>query len=146
MKIHGEWEISLVGNVLVRSSAGQFNIEGTKACFLESQNKAPKNRPWAYLGNATNWEMSGEDSFKLFPSTIEWALNNGCSYCAIVFPNIILEKLYKKYTNNLTGNKFNYFNTLNEACEWLTSKGYPITLEDYPHHEFIERTKIENNS
>lgn len=145
MRIHGEWKINLVGDVLVRSTAGQFNIEGTKACSLEAKKIVPKNTPWAYLGNASNWEMSGEESFKLFPTLIEWALNNGCQYGAIVLPNIILEKLYKEYTNNITGNKFQYFKTLEEACEWLTSKGFAISPKDYPHYEFIARTKIKVN-
>jgi hypothetical protein len=146
MRIHGEWEISLVGNVLVRSTAGQFNIEGTKACFLESQNNVPKNKSWAYLGNASNWEMTGSDSFQLFPNMFEWAFNNGCVCGAVVMPNIIHKKIYEQIAKETTGDKFRYFKTLVDASEWLTSKGYPLTPEDYPHYEFIERTKIETDT
>lgn len=143
MNIHGEWEISLVGNVLVRSTAGHFNVQGAKSCFEESQIKAPKDKPWALLGNASNWEMAGEDSFQLFPSMFEWAFDNGCLFGAIIMSTNVQKKIYEHFSRNSTGDKFKYFKNLDAACAWLTEKGFSIHPDDYPHYAFIERTKIE---
>ncbi|MCU6435619.1 hypothetical protein LPB67_17710 [Undibacterium sp. Jales W-56] len=141
MKIHGEWEISLVGNVLVRTTAGSFNEQGTLACFRDTQKKAPVGTPWAGLTNAAHWEMSSARSLQAFPQMREWAFQHGCVCLAVVVPDQMRMTIHQRQTGNLPDNLVRYFSDMAEACAWLTAKGFPFTPEDYPHADFIERTR-----
>lgn len=142
MKIHGDWEITLLGNVLVRSIAGHFNVEGTKAFIEEVRQKAPKNQAWAVLGNAENWEMSGKDSLKLLPQFHEWSIKNGCVCFAIVMPTKMHELIHQRIAGEISEEILKYCSTLEEACAWLNVKGFAITPQDYPHYDFLNKTKI----
>lgn len=141
MKIHGEWEISVIRQILVRSTAGTFNEEGTLAVFKEFQQKAPIQLPWAGLSNAENWEMSTAGSLQLFPAMREWAFSHNCQALAVVLPSKLKTKIHQSQTGKVHEDQLAYFTKLEEACTWLSVKGFPISAEEYPHHEFIRRTK-----
>lgn len=141
MKIHGEWEISTIRNILVRSTAGIFNNEGTVAVFEETKAKAPTNDAWAGLTNAENWEMSTASSLQLFPGMREWAFENNCRCLAIVVTSLLKTKIHQQQTGQFSEDVVKYFTSLDEACDWLTSKGFPVTADEYPHRDFIERTR-----
>ncbi|MFZ6846018.1 hypothetical protein [Undibacterium sp. RuTC16W] len=141
MKIHGEWEISLVRNVLVRTTAGSFNEQGTLACFRDTQEKAPVGTPWAGLTNAAHWEMSSASSLQAFPQMREWAFQHGCVCLAVIVPDQMRLAIHQRQTGNLPEHLVHYFSDMQEACIWLTSKGFPFAPADYPHAAFIERTK-----
>ncbi|MBR7801336.1 hypothetical protein [Undibacterium fentianense] len=141
MKIHGEWEISVIRQILIRSTAGVFNREGTLAVFQETQEKAPIQAPWVGLTNAENWEMSGAESLQLFPSMREWAFAHQCQALAVVVPSELKKKIHQTQTGIFSKDQVAYFTRLDAACEWLTQKGFRISPEEYPHAEFIRRTK-----
>lgn len=141
MKIHGQWEITVVRNVLVRTTAGSFNEEGTWACFLDTKKKAPVSQPWAGLTNAAHWEMSNVDSLQAFPKMHEWAFQNSCVCLAVVVPDNMRKEIHRRQTGNLPEDLVHYFSTIEEACTWLTSRGFDFTVADYPHAEFIARTR-----
>ncbi|MFZ6819959.1 hypothetical protein [Undibacterium sp. Ji22W] len=142
MKIHGEWEITVIRQILIRSTAGVFNEEGTRAVFQETQQKAPISAPWVGLTNAENWEMSGASSLQLFPGMREWAFANNCAALAIVVPSELKKKIHQHQTGEFSQDRIAYFSNLTQACEWLCSKGFAIRADEYPHHEFIRRTKM----
>ncbi|TXI90483.1 MAG: hypothetical protein E6Q34_08865 [Burkholderiaceae bacterium] len=141
MKIHGEWKISVVRNVLVRTTAGIFNDEGTLAVFEETKLKAPIEQPWAGLTNAERWEMSTASSLQLFPGMREWAFANNCVCLAIVVPSALKKKIHQQQTGDFPPDKVAYFNDLDSACAWLSNKGFPITRAEYPHAEFLEHSR-----
>ena len=142
MKIHGEWAISLVRDVLVRSTAGSFNEAGTMACFKEIQKKAPAGTPWAGLTNAAHWEMSSANALQAFPQMREWAFKHGCVCQAVVVPSRIRMEIHQRQTGNLAEYLVHYFAVMEEACAWLTAKGFPFSPKDYPHNEFIARAQL----
>lgn len=142
MNKHGQWEMTLVNDVLVRSVAGHFNLAGTISCFQEMQEIAPKNRPWGFLGNAQNWEMSSEDSFKMIKEMKEWKFKNGCMCSAIIIPTAFRKKIYQINSEAIPSDTVKYFDDLESAAAWLTEKGFPFLVKDYPHNEFIRRTSL----
>ncbi len=144
MKIHGEWEISLIRNILVRSTAGVFNNEGTLAVFEETKATAPIQAPWAGLTNAENWEMSSASSLQMFPGMREWAFENNCKCLAIVVPSMLKKKIHQQQTGHFPEELVRYFTDLEQACQWLSERGFAITADEYPHHAFIERTRHHN--
>lgn len=142
MKIHGEWEITVVRNILVRTTAGIFNDEGTLAVFEETKNKAPTEQSWAGLTNAERWEMSTASSLQMFPGMREWAFANNCRGLAIVVPSNLKKKIHQQQTGQYPPDKVAYFSDLESACAWLTQKGFPISPEEYPHREFLEKSRM----
>lgn len=141
MKIHGDWEITVIRQILVRSTAGIFNEEGTLAVFKETQEKAPLDAPWAGLTNAENWEMSGASSLQMIRTMRRWAFENNCACLALVLPNKLKQKIHQQQTGAFADPRVAYFSELAEACVWLSERGFPITEAEYPHRAFIERTR-----
>jgi hypothetical protein len=141
--IHGEWEISVIRQILIRSTAGVFNAQGTMAVFKETQEKAPTQAPWVGLTNAENWEMSGTSSLQLFPGMREWAFAHNCQALAIVLPSELKKRIHQTQTGEFGEDKVAYFSTLEQACEWLSHKGFSISPDEYPHREFIAKTRLD---
>ncbi len=140
MNIHGEWEISVIRQILVRSTAGVFNEQGTLAVFKETQEKAPIGAPWVGLTNAENWEMSGASSLQMFPKMREWAFAHNCQALAIVVTSELKKKIHQTQTGQFPEDRVAYFSDLAQACAWLSEKGFPISVDEYPHRAFISRT------
>lgn len=141
-KIHGEWEISVIRQIIIRSSAGVFNAEGTLAAFKEYRDKAPISAPWAGLTNAVNWEMSNATSLQRIAKMREWAFSNNCKALAIVMPSKLKKQIYRTQTDDFEDERIAYFSDLEQACAWLTAQGFEISAEEYPHHDFIARTQL----
>jgi len=139
MKIHGLWKITLVGNVLVRTTAGRFNDQGTLACFQDTQLKAPIGTQWAILGDATHWELSNASSLQSFPQMREWVFAHGCQCIAMVVPNQVCQMIHQRQTGHFPEDSVRYFSSMQDACEWLEQKGFPFDLNTYPHHAFLEK-------
>lgn len=93
-RIHGEWQISLVGNVLIRTFAGNFNDAGTLACYEEFQQKAPKDRPWASLADGRYWEMSTQSALHTYQEMRDWAFANGCEHIVLFYRANFTELLW----------------------------------------------------
>lgn len=139
MKIHGEWRISVVGDVMVRTTAGSFNERGTKAVFQETLEKMPQGRPWVTLGDARLWEMSNAASLQAIPAMRDWLFEHGCVGLAIVLPGVIRSLIFQRETGSTPNEQLQFFSTLEEACAWLTSLGFPFSVTDYPHSEFVSQ-------
>lgn len=129
----------MVGNVMVRTSAGSFNEEGTQACFRETQQLAPRDRPWVILADASLWTLSNLESLKLFPGMREWAFTHGCQKIAMVMPSPLIQTIHQRNTGNFPQDKVRYFPVMQEAIDWLADNGFVFDPADYPHHEFLQR-------
>jgi len=139
MNIHGEWRVSLVGDVLVRTVAGSFNEAGTHAVFQETLAKMPKDRPWVALGDARLWEMSSVASLKAIPAMRDWLFEQGCVGLAVLLPGRIRSLIFQRETGAVPSENMQFFSTLEEACAWLTALGFSFGVTDYPHNEFVSQ-------
>lgn len=139
-KIHGEWEITLVRNVLVRSTAGAFNLEGMLSCFQEFQQKVPAT-PWASLADGSNWEMSSAKALRTIQDMRRWTFSHHCVCSAIVIPGQLRRNIHQRESGDFPDELVRYFSDMEAACVWLTAKGFPFAPADYPHQEFIARTR-----
>lgn len=142
MKIHGEWQISLVRNVVIQTIAGAFNEEGARARSLELRGVAPLDQPWAILGNSSNWDMGTPATLKIVEETRDWSLLNGCVCIATVVPDSFRRSVHQENTRKLPSDVLKYCTTLEEACTWLSTRGFPILPEHYPHQAFLERSRL----
>lgn len=143
MNSHGQWEITLVDKVLIRSTAGHFNLTGTLICHQELQDKAPKEGQWAFLENGVNWEMSSEESLHYIKEIRDWKFQNGCMYAAIITPNSISKTIYQRTTCAEPTEQVKYCDSLETAAQWLNSKGFSFSVENFPHTDFLNRTRLD---
>ncbi|MDE2428211.1 MAG: hypothetical protein KGM99_05750 [Burkholderiales bacterium] len=141
LKVHGEWEITLVRNVLVRSTAGSLNVAGMYACFQEVKAKAPATA-WASLSNGSNWEMSSAEALQTLKAMRQWVFSHHCACVAVVIPGLLRRNIHQRETGAAGEQNVRYFSSLEQACAWLSDRGFRITPEDYPHYAFLERTKF----
>ncbi|MBC3884572.1 hypothetical protein [Undibacterium griseum] len=146
MKIHGEWEISLVRNIVIRTFAGAFNEQGFNALFEELKAIAPRGRPWASMAQGQYWEMAPEAALKSYSSMLQWVRKHGCEYVVFVCPSKFHLDIMKRNAGVNPDERFHVCETTEEACAWLTSKGFPLSIQEYPHHAFIEKVRIELES
>lgn len=147
MKIHGEWEVSRVRNVVVRAFAGSFNEQGVKAMFEDFKAIAPTDAPWASLAQGEYWEMAPAAALKAYTPMRDWAIAHGCQYIAFVCPSRFHLDIVQRNTGVVPGDDFYVCKTTEEACAWLTAKGFPFSVKDFQHQTFLEKAKrnLENN-
>jgi len=141
MKIHGEWVTTLVNDVVVRTTAGSFNLEGTIACFHDTQKTAPTDRPWAIFNHAINWEMSNEEALQAYPMMRDWVFSHGCVCIVVIVSTGMRLKIHQKQTGGYSDDQVRYLTDIDEAFAWLNSKGFPFNMADYPHNDFLEHVK-----
>jgi len=137
MNIHGQWQIDLVGDVLVRTFGGSFNQQGTEAIFAELQAKAPKDRPWAGLAHGAMWEMSTQDSLQSYTSMSDWVFANGCVCVAFILPSKLHLDVMRRQAGLAENPRYQSCSSLEQACTWLNQRGFAITPELYPHQTFL---------
>ncbi|WP_423708620.1 hypothetical protein [Undibacterium sp. WLX3042] len=147
MKIHGEWEISKVRNVVVRAFAGSFNEQGFNAMFEEFKKIAPVGAPWASMAQGEYWEMAPAAALQSYTHMREWAIAHGCQCIAFVCPSRFHLDIVKRNAGVVPGDDLYVCATTEEACAWLTAKGFPFSIDDFQHHAFLEKAKrrLEND-
>ena len=142
MKIHGQWQVSRVRNIIVQTIAGAFNEEGARARAEELRALAPGDGPWAVLGNSTNWDMGNVATLKIVEAMRDWMRRHGCVCIATVVPSGFRRTVHQEHTGEAPVDFLRYCATLDEACDWLSERGFPFTVDDYPHYEFLERSRM----
>ncbi|MBR7793320.1 hypothetical protein KDM87_11985 [Undibacterium sp. FT147W] len=147
MKIHGEWEVSRVRNVVVRAFAGNFNEQGVRAMFEDYKAIAPTGVAWASLAQGEYWEMAPTVALKAYTSMRDWAITHGCQCIAFVCPSRFHLDIVQRNSGIVPGDDFYVCTTTEEACAWLTAKGFPFSMQDFQHTVFLEKAKrtLEND-
>ena len=79
MKPHGQFEITLIGPVLVVSSIGNYNEAGSQLLSKQILAAAPSDQPWAILSDLSNWEMASENALRQHAALREVWFGRGCS-------------------------------------------------------------------
>jgi anti-anti-sigma regulatory factor len=143
MKIHGQWEISLVRNVVLSAVAGIFNEEGVEAELRDFHALIPKEGAWAALIDLSNWDMGSSATFKAVVSFHEWIFAHGCQRIAIVMPESFRRTLHQKNTSQFSADVFRYFCNFEAASVWLSGEGFLIAADENPHQAFLQRTRFE---
>lgn len=128
-------------DVLVTSMAGVFNEQGTRAYFAEALAIAATDKPWAALSNSENWDMSCAACLEIFADMRRYAFAHQCQCLAVIIPSFLRKAIHQRQTGNFPEDKVAYFSNLEDATAWLRVKGFDFYPQDYPHTEFIRRTR-----
>ena len=135
--IHGFWSVSRVGNVIVKTSAGDFNEEGVRTSLAEIEALIPHAQPWAALFDSSSWEMTSAGNLEIIANFEARMIQHGCQRIACVVRAGMRTAIHKQFAGRLPVEQLQYFPALQDACDWLTQGGFSITPETYPHHAFL---------
>ncbi len=138
MKIHGFWSVSRVGRVLVKTSAGDFNEQGVRASLAELEALFPKDGSWAALFDSSNWNMTASSNLEIIADFEARMVQHGCQCIACVVQSGLRQHIHKNFAGKLLPEQLQYFPDLQEACNWLSSQGFEISPDTYPHHTFLQ--------
>ena len=138
-RIHGEWQISMVNNILVRTFAGNFNEAGTQALFEEYKQKAVISGPWASLADGRYWEMSTQSALQSYSGMRDWAFAHGCEHIVFILPSQFHKIIVERETKAISDPRYHLCANLEDACDKLTQLGFPFTPEQYPHYAFLRK-------
>ena len=142
MNVHGFWSVSRVEDVLVKTSAGDFNEQGVRASLAELEALFPKHGAWAALFDSSSWDMTTASNLEIIANFELQMVQQGCQRIACVVQPGLRQHIHKDFAGKLPPEQLQYFSKLNDACTWLTAQGFRISPETYPHHGFIKKHEI----
>jgi len=122
---HGEFEISLKGEIVIIQFFHNWNLEGAQKFFNEYKDVVLKNnlKRYGVLSNLSKFEGGTPEAMSAFTNIAEWAVDHGQRARALV-----LDSGYKKYTiDRIDKGKARFpvktFHDEEEAASWLVSLG-----------------------
>jgi hypothetical protein len=65
-------------------------------------------------------------------------VEQGCQRIACVVQSGLRQHIHRIFAGKLQPEQLQYFPDLKEACVWLSSQGFEISPDTYPHHNFLQ--------
>lgn len=133
---HGEFNVTLRGNILLVVITGAWNVETGKA-YRESILKAiepVKGKCWGLISNVNEWELCTPDCELLTVTLVAECKAQGLKREAVVnssTESVKLDLFHKhaiKHTSETSPDEFKrcFFETDAEARLWLKNEGYDL--------------------
>lgn len=130
-KVHGEFIVTLSGNVMLTQAFGPWNTECAEqfANAYALEIKALDHQPWADLVVLCGESLLIPDAERTLLEKIRLTKEKGLQRVAIVIgrskvgvtSRMQLEKLYRQ-----VGMAYEFFDQYEQGLAWLTSQGYQI--------------------
>lgn len=121
---HGNYEIEIVGHIIVFTAKGAWNVETTNACIsdFKSITRQLKNRPFSMIIDSLEFEGFTADCIELWVDEIErWIACNLLAVSRIDDPGsagyrIFITRFDKIFINRIP---FSFSNDVREAIAWI---------------------------
>lgn len=128
MKYHGEFEITITGQIVLLRAAGSWNEDTAikYADTLKSMAEPIKHLPWGLIIDATQWEMGTPETNKIIGALQQWSKANNQKYKAMVIGDSKLKEYQiDLYYKGLAVDEIDrrYFAKMEEAVEWFREVG-----------------------
>ncbi len=138
---HGEYKISVIGNVYLAKFIGSWNLSLTQLYIQEVKNILDNNdmEHWGLLLDMTHWGLASPEAIELGSQLELLGLQHGLTHYACVFKATVQQHQVEKNINTISD--ITYFKTKNaeEAIEFLTQSGYEITLQEVQDQGFLTK-------
>ncbi len=126
---HGDFELTLVGNVIVFQAYGAWNRE-TALSFVDKVTlvAAPiVGSDWAMLSIISDWELSTPDCNPIIRQVVESGVQKGLQCEAIVNDQGVIKMEQFHLSAPTSANlRRKEFKTKQAAIAWLSSQGFPL--------------------
>ncbi|NRA61317.1 MAG: hypothetical protein HRU25_10500 [Psychrobium sp.] len=125
--IHGNYEMYVVGKVLVSKSFGSWNEFTVKEFFEQYiEMSAPLiNAPWGGLVDVSQWQLATPDAEKLAVIFEQWCIENNRHFVAIVGSSAITDFQLKRsgIKDKTDIVDVRHFESFDEAIDWFIKLG-----------------------
>ncbi len=129
---HGEYKISVIGNVYLTKFMGSWNLSLTKRYIQEVKDILENSdiEHWGLLLDMTHWGLASLEAIEMGSQLELFGLQHGLRHYACVFKESVQQHQVEK--NISSHPEITYFKTKSaeEAIEFLTQSGYEITLKE----------------
>ncbi|MEH6344363.1 MAG: hypothetical protein V7785_04710 [Bermanella sp.] len=136
---HGDYKISVIGNVYLAKFTGSWNLSLTTHYIQDVKKILESNdfKHWGLLLDLTHWGLASPESIELGSQLELFGLQHGMRHYACVFEASVQQHQVEKNISSLS--EIIYFKTKSakEAMEFLTQSGYEITLEEVQEKGFL---------
>lgn len=125
MREHGSFKISIIEQTLIVKCFDAWNVETVISMCKEYQKQVSNiyDKPWACLVDFTQWELSTPDMWDYIDELNEWGNIHNQKYEAVVCNSSLQQYLMENSHEVLTNVEAKFFDSLEDAHQWLTSIG-----------------------
>lgn len=130
---HGNFKLWTRDNILCAELTGSWNTETALEFEVEFKKKAEKMpKQWAHLVYLNNWDLGVPEIQQIITRLVHWCLTNGLTRAANIYDESgIKTNLLNKMIVEREGAFVRaVFDDEIKAANWLSSEGFPITLEE----------------
>lgn len=126
---HGEFTLSVSGNVVIANLTGGWNREAALAFDGEFRRVAKPliHSNWGHLVMLDDWSLGVPEMKPVIAGLVQWCSDNGLKRVAHVYSPSMLKKLQLDDLVVETGDfKRHAFACNDDAIQWLAAEGYPL--------------------
>ncbi len=139
LKIHGNWKIKKIGNIILSVVEGSWNKEAALVYFDQHKKLEYSDQDYVEICNLVNWELSTPESMKIIVKIEKWHRKKGRKYLALVIGESAIIEFTSRNAmvkNDLPeGFEICYFENIDSGIKWLSSKGFTVPPEEIPYLE-----------
>ena len=136
---HGEYKISVIGNVYLAKFIGCWNLSLTEHYIQDVKEILENNdmKRWGLLLDMTQWGLASPEAIELGSQLELLGQQHGLSHYVCVFRAIVQQHQVEKNISSVP--EISYFKSKSseQAIEFLTQSGYEITLEEVRSKGFL---------
>ena len=125
---HGEFELSIQGNVIVADIHGSWNAQAAKAFDIEFRQLVQQlsQKSWAHLAYLDNWELGTSEMVAVIEELGVWCIEQGMKRAAHVyqpshFKSLLLDDMVVEQQGEFQRRSFA---EADQAIAWLAADGY----------------------
>ena len=125
---HGEFELSVSGNILVARLIGGWNEEAARAFDREFRQVAEPliGSDWGHLLCLEDWSLEVPEMGPVIEDLVQWCIDNGLKRAAQVYSASMLKQL--QLDDMVVEQSGNFqrctFRTKDDALTWLAQQGF----------------------
>ena len=134
MDIHGDWQLKVVGDVLVTTLGGSWNVEAALAYFEEYKSLAASLGRYGILVRYDGWGGYTPEAEAIMRQLRHWAHDHGCACAAWVLEDALMKKwveLFLRHSDGLYETRA--YSTAAEAIAWLATQGFTLDSAEALH-------------
>jgi len=122
--VHGTFEITIDGSLIICKIIGAFNAEGAKR-YVEAVKKqitARQSKPFKMLIDHLHFEGATPEAYEIANAYNEWLSTTNIVAKAVVSHSEVINQIELIYTPSKTTQNIQYFQTYEPAMSWLESQ------------------------
>jgi hypothetical protein len=127
---HGNFDISVSGNILCATLSGSWNSQTAEAFSKQFMIQAAPllGKPWGHLVLLDDWDLGVPETVPVIEALVGWCLDNGLTRAAHVYGSSMIKQyhLNKMVVEEIGAFQRHSFTHQGEAEAWLAASGFHL--------------------